>query len=133
MGHVGFALYLARRPSVGRSAPDIYVTRGGEIRVFHRSPLTSQTRISLLGVGSVHATNMRQNQPQVDGRTPTTNSLTSPEDTRATLDERQAHVSALLYLSASVFYMIRRLRACAWRGADETVSSGIARDGERVW
>ena len=31
--------------------------------------------MSLLGVGSVPATNMRQNQSQVDGRTPTTNSL----------------------------------------------------------
>ena len=35
--------------------------------MFHRS-LTSQNRMSLLGVGSVPATNMRHNQSQVDGR-----------------------------------------------------------------
>ena len=59
--------------SLCRSIPDVYVSRGDEIRVFHRS-LASQNCMSLLGVGSVPATNMRQNQSQVGGRTPTTNS-----------------------------------------------------------
>ena len=40
--------------------------------MFHRS-LTSQNHEYVLGVCSVPATDMRQNQPQVDGRTHTTN------------------------------------------------------------
>ena len=54
------------------SNPDVYVTGSDEIRVFYH-PLTSQNRASLLGVGSAPATTVRENQPEVDGRTHTTN------------------------------------------------------------
>ena len=48
--------------------------------------------------------------PQVDGRSHSHHQHTSQGVIRATLDERQGHVSALLHLSASVFGAIRHLR-----------------------
>ena len=55
------------------SNPDVCVTGRGEFRSW-QGLLTSQNHESILGAGSAPATNMRQNQSQVDGRTHTTNS-----------------------------------------------------------
>ena len=53
--------------------PDVYVTGRDEIRA-SQGLLTSSNHESLLGVGSAPVTNVRQNQPQVDGRAHATNS-----------------------------------------------------------
>ena len=104
------------------SNPDVYVTESDEVRVFYH-PLTSQNRESLLGVGSAPATTVRENQPEVDGRTHTTNTRTSTGHTWATLDERQGHVSALLHFSASVFYAIGHLRRGGKAGVGQTLTA----------
>ena len=55
------------------SNPDVYVTWRDEFRG-SQGLQTSQNHEYVLDVCSVPATDMRQNQPQVDGRTHTTNS-----------------------------------------------------------
>ena len=59
------------------SNPDVYVIGSDGVLVFYH-PLTSQNRASLLGVGSAPATTVRENQPEVDGRTHTTNTPRPP-------------------------------------------------------
>ena len=63
MGYVDYARYLPRAVIHRGSNPDVYVTGRDEFRG-SQGLLTSQNRMSLLGVGSVPATNMRQNQSQ---------------------------------------------------------------------
>ena len=57
--------------------PDVYVKGRDEFRASQR-PKTSQNHESVLDVGSAPATNMRQNQFQVNDRTHTTNTPRTP-------------------------------------------------------
>ena len=109
--------------------PDVYVT-WRRIPWFERPTDLSKSRIRarrLLGTCDRH-----EAESAPGGRSHSHYQHSSPGDTRATLDERQGHVSALLHLSAPVFGAIGHLRRGGKQGLVKTLTATAPPSSPRV-